>query len=76
METERAEPVANKLPKVYRSALIGLGSGQTKKPALVVEPASGHYPKSPEEKKSFAKEVLRALHELDRLRPIKRIFFE
>ena len=76
LETERAEPVANKLPKVYRSALIGLGSGQTKKPALVVEPAPEHYPKSPEEKKSFAKEVLRTLHELDRLRPIKRIFFE
>ena len=76
METERAEPVVNTLPKVYRSALIGLGSGQTKKPALVIEPASGHFPQGQKEKESFSKEVLHTLHEQDRLRSIETIFFE
>lgn len=76
LETDRAEPVANALPKVRRSALIGLGSGREKEPALVVEPEPGRFPRNSAEEQTLAKEVLDALHLHERLRPIRRVFFE
>lgn len=76
LETERAEPVANALSKVKRSALIGLGAEREKEPALVVEPEPECFPRNLAEEQSLAQEVLATLHIHERLRPIRRVFFE
>ena len=76
LETERAEPIANALKKVRRSALVGLGDDREKEPALVVEPEPNHFPRNATEEKTFATAILDALHEHKRLRCIRRIFFE
>ena len=76
LETERAEPIANKLSKVRRSALVGIGSGQKQEPVIVIEPKPGHFPRNGEEEKSFSESILNDLHEHEHLRSIKRIFFE
>ena len=41
LETERCEPIANTVEGVHRSALIGIGDGNPKKPCIVVEPSKG-----------------------------------
>lgn len=42
--TECCEQVFNQHPKVYRTALLGLGSEAARTPAIVVEPLPGHFP--------------------------------
>ena len=76
LETERAEPIANVFPQVRRSALIGLGNDREKEPALVVEPEPENFPRNAAEEKTFATAILDALHKHERLRCIRRIFFE
>jgi acyl-CoA synthetase (AMP-forming)/AMP-acid ligase II len=41
LETERCEPIVNAIEGVSRSALIGIGSGKTKEPCIVVELMNG-----------------------------------
>ena len=76
LETERCEPIVNALTEVHRSALIGLGEGREKEPALVVEPEPNHFPQTMADKKRLAKTILEKLHEHERLRLIRLIFFE
>jgi acyl-CoA synthetase (AMP-forming)/AMP-acid ligase II len=76
LETERCEPIVNALTEVRRSALIGLGENREKEPALVVEPEPNHFPQTMADKKRLAKTILEKLHEHERLRLIRLIFFE
>lgn len=56
--TEPVEAVFNTHPKVFRSALIGLGAPGAQTPALVVEPHPGVFPKSAVARAAFAGELL------------------
>ena len=76
LETERCEPIVNALDEVRRSALIGLGEGREKEPALVVEPEPNHFPQTMADKKQLAQTILEKIHEHERLRLIRLIFFE
>ncbi|MDR1818259.1 MAG: AMP-binding protein [Puniceicoccales bacterium] len=58
--TESVEPVFNQHPRVFRTALIGLGEVGAQLPALVVEPLAGEFPRAAAEREKFADE-LRAL---------------
>lgn len=42
LETERCEPLVNAMNNIFRSALIGVGSGRIKEPCLVVEVNEGN----------------------------------
>jgi hypothetical protein len=64
------------LDEVHRSALIGLGEGREKEPALVVEPEPNHFPQSMADKRQLAQTILEKIREHERLRLIKLIFFE
>ena len=76
LETERCEPIVNALDEVRRSALIGLGEGREKEPALVVEPEPNHFPQTMADKRQLAQTILEKIREHERLRLIKLIFFE
>jgi len=58
--TDCVEAIFNRHPRVARSALIGLGQAPAQRPALVVEPLPGHFPKNQIEREKFSAE-LRAL---------------
>jgi acyl-CoA synthetase (AMP-forming)/AMP-acid ligase II len=62
--TDCVEAIFNQHPRVARTALIGLGQAPRQKPALVVEPLPGHFPKNREEREKFSAE-LRALAQAD-----------
>ncbi len=56
LQTERCEPIANTVSGVRRSALIGIGRGQTKEPCMVVELES--HARDEQSRKRVAKEIL------------------
>jgi acyl-CoA synthetase (AMP-forming)/AMP-acid ligase II len=58
--TDCVEAIFNRHPHVARTALIGLGQRPRQKPALVVEPLPGYFPKNQIEREKFS-EALRAL---------------
>ncbi|WP_166827109.1 fatty acid CoA ligase family protein [Thalassoroseus pseudoceratinae] len=40
----RCEAIFNEHPKVYRSALVGIGKPGSQVPAIIIEPEDGHFP--------------------------------
>jgi acyl-CoA synthetase (AMP-forming)/AMP-acid ligase II/pimeloyl-ACP methyl ester carboxylesterase len=66
------EEIFNTLPKVRRSALVGVRGGR--EPALVVEPYPEHWPESPQLEEAFRSE-LRALAERSDLTNGIELFF-
>ncbi|KAB8140227.1 AMP-binding protein [Chloroflexia bacterium SDU3-3] len=56
--TEQVEPVFNQHPEVARTALVGLGGGALRTPAIVAEPRPGHFPRSRAERARLAHELL------------------
>ncbi|GAB5444958.1 MAG: fatty acid CoA ligase family protein [Fuerstiella sp.] len=62
----RCEAIFNQHPKVFRSALVGLGSRPDQQPAIVVEPEVGHFPNTQTSTEGFEAELqqLAADHEL------------
>lgn len=76
MFTDPCEAIFNEHPDVYRSALIGLGSGDAKTPAIVVEPEPGKFPTNPAAEKAFA-DALRELAQSSELTSrIEHFFFD
>ena len=73
--TDCCEGIFNCHPRVFRSALIGLGTAGQQIPAIVIEPESGHFPKSAREREKFADELLALGAEHEITRSIRRIFF-
>lgn len=55
--TEQCEPVFNEHPRVYRTALVGVGSRGEQVPVLVVEPEPECFPQNPSEHNSFRDEL-------------------
>ena len=69
--TDCTEAIFNQHPRVYRSALIGLGS----EPAIVIEPESGHFPRSKHARKIFIEELLQYASSQSHTNTIERFFF-
>lgn len=55
--TDCCEGIFNTHPKVYRSALIGLGEAGKQRPALVVEPSPGAFPSNKSARATFIEEL-------------------
>jgi len=67
------EEIFNTLPKVKRSALVGVRGGR--EPAIIIEPLPEFWPDTPQKEESFRRE-LRALAELSPLTAsITQFFF-
>jgi acyl-CoA synthetase (AMP-forming)/AMP-acid ligase II len=57
MFTIRCEGIINEHPRVYRSALVGVGERPSQQPAIVVEPEPDQFPESAAEKERFTAEL-------------------
>lgn len=64
--TDRCEPIFNEHPRVFRSALIGIGRPPDQKPVIVIEPQPGDFPKTDADADRFCDE-LRSLAEANPL---------
>jgi acyl-CoA synthetase (AMP-forming)/AMP-acid ligase II len=73
--TEQCEPVFNEHPRVYRSALVGVGPRGQQLPVLVVEPEPDCFPNSPAEINLFGDELKAIAVEHDLTRPIETFLF-
>lgn len=58
MFTIRCEAIFNDHPRVYRSALVGVGSKSKQKPVIIVEPEQGEFPESQADIDQFKRELL------------------
>ncbi|MGB0371530.1 MAG: fatty acid CoA ligase family protein [Opitutales bacterium] len=76
MYTDPCEAIANQVPGVYRSALIGLGKAPNQTPAIVIEPEERAWPKSEADKHTFTKNVLEKLSQHAHTQNIRKVFFE
>ncbi|MFM9964697.1 MAG: fatty acid CoA ligase family protein [Planctomycetaceae bacterium] len=66
MFTIPCESIFNNHPRVFRSALVGVGSMPKQRPVIIVEPEAGEFPKSAAERDRFRAELL----ELSRANPL------
>lgn len=60
--TDRCEPIFNEHPRVFRSALVGIGKPPDQHPVIVIEPLAGEFPKADADADRFCDE-LRSLAE-------------
>ena len=60
------EAIFNNHPRVFRSALVGVGSKPTQRPIIIIEPEAGQFPKSAADQERFRMELL----DLARANPI------
>lgn len=58
--TDCCEPIFNVHPRVFRSALVGVGAAPQQRPVLIVEPHHGEFPRGRAARTAFTNE-LRAL---------------
>jgi acyl-CoA synthetase (AMP-forming)/AMP-acid ligase II len=75
LHTDCCEAIFNQHPKVFRSALIGIGEIGKQHPAIVIEPEKVHFPKLTNSKKSFRKELLELANASPVTRGINTFFF-
>lgn len=59
MFTIPCEAIFNNHPRVFRSALVGVGSKPNQQPVIVVEPEAGQFPKSSADRAKFRDELLK-----------------
>lgn len=58
MFTICCEAIFNQHPRVYRSALVGVGSKPNQKPVIIVEPEQGDFPENQADRDRFTQELL------------------
>ncbi|QDT89784.1 fatty acid CoA ligase family protein [Gimesia algae] len=58
MFTICCEAIFNQHPRVYRSALVGVGSKPNQKPVIIAEPEQGDYPENQTARDQFTQELL------------------
>ncbi|MEQ8637652.1 fatty acid CoA ligase family protein [Gimesia maris] len=58
MFTICCEAIFNQHPRVYRSALVGVGSKPNQKPVIIVEPEQGDFPENQAVRDQFTHELL------------------
>ena len=66
MFTIPCEAIFNNHPRVFRSALVGVGSKPAQRPVIIVEPEAGEFPKSAAEVDRFRAELV----ELSKANPL------
>ncbi len=71
----RCEGIFNEHPRVYRSALVGLGEKPQQRPVIIVEPEKGAMPSSPAEGSAFRDEILERGAASELTRPIRDVLF-
>ncbi len=74
--TETVEGVFNAHPRVFRTALIGLGAPGAQEPALVVEPLPGEFPSGARERAAFEASLLELGARHEHTANIRKIYFE
>ncbi|MGE3314968.1 MAG: fatty acid CoA ligase family protein [Planctomycetaceae bacterium] len=75
MFTEPCEGILNEHPRVYRTALVGVGPRPDQEPVVVVEPEGGSYPRSRSQRERFEKELIDLASGNALTSPIKRFLF-
>jgi olefin beta-lactone synthetase len=53
------EAIFENHPRVYRAALVGIGSEHRQRPAIVIEPEPDQFPETPESESRFREELLK-----------------
>lgn len=71
--TDCCEAIFNRHPRVFRSALVDLGAGR---PAIVIQPEAGYYPKTGEQRAAFERELFELGQGNEQTSGITRFRFE
>jgi len=58
MFTICCEAIFNQHPRIYRSALVGVGGKPQQRPVIIVEPEQGDFPQSQTARKQLTEELL------------------
>ena len=74
-DPECCEQVFNRHPRVYRTALVGLGPKARRTPGIVVQPQPGEYPSSSEEMGQWIEELKKLAGQTPMTAPIRHFFF-
>ena len=69
------EAIFNNHPRVYRSALVGLGSKPEQTPGIVIEPEQGEFPSGKADEAQFREQLLELARANDITREIQEVFF-
>ncbi len=73
--TDCCEAIFNEHPKVFRSALIGLGEIGKQIPAIVIEPCEGAFPKNEKMRSEFSDTILKMAASHAHTQEIRQVFF-
>jgi acyl-CoA synthetase (AMP-forming)/AMP-acid ligase II len=73
--TVPCEAVFNQHPKVYRSALVGIGEKKRQRPVIIIEPKKGEMPWFPLSRKKFTNELLEMGQKFEHTREIFEVLF-
>src|SRR5690606_15059187 len=52
------EAIFNEHPRVFRSALVGVGDRPVQRPVIIIEPEAGEFPRSAADRARFESELL------------------
>jgi olefin beta-lactone synthetase len=75
MFTIPCEAIFNEHPRVFRSALVGVGSKPDQQPVVIVEPEAGEFPESDSDRKKFREELLKLGRESSLTGSIETVLF-
>jgi len=74
--TVQCEAIFNNHPKVYRSALVGIGKNKKQKtPVIIIEPTTNNYPNTKEQKNTLNKQLLKLAQKQQHTKNIKKILY-
>jgi acyl-CoA synthetase (AMP-forming)/AMP-acid ligase II len=75
MFTVPCEAVFNQHPKVFRSALVGIGDKNNQRPVIIIEPHKGEMPRFPRSLKIFKNELLEMGRKFEHTAEISDVLF-
>lgn len=73
--TVPVEAVYNRHPRVFRSALVGLGERGSQVPVMIIEPEKGCFPRTRASAEAFKQELLRLAAVHEQCREIRDLMF-
>jgi len=73
--TDPCEGIFNQHPRVFRSALVGVGPRGNQTPAIVVEPRAGEWPSTDAERRTFIDELKSIRQNHSPMRSIQHFLF-
>lgn len=75
MFTIPCEAIFNQHPRVFRSALVGLGERPHQEPVIIIEPLAGSFPRNRREREMFTAELLELASAASHTQKIQRVIF-